>query len=93
MRRRPRYLQYMNPTPIYTLSTSGIYIPPLPVQHRDEEYQEDGFETLRDMQGRHFWYRGRHRFLLAAVNRYLPKSRKALSAIDLGGGLVDGCGI
>jgi len=40
------------------------------VQHCDEEYEEGGFETLRDMQERHFWYRGRHRFMLGVVNRY-----------------------
>ncbi|HIF58879.1 MAG TPA: class I SAM-dependent methyltransferase [Rhodospirillales bacterium] len=64
----------------------GIHMPPVRVQHRDGEYEEGGFETLRDMQERHFWYRGRHRFLLGAVNRYLPKSGQTLSAIDLGGG-------
>ena len=71
----------------YNLSASGIYLPRIPVQHRDEEYQESGFDTLHDMQERHFWYRGRHRFLLAAVNRYLPKDGRQLSAIDLGGGV------
>jgi SAM-dependent methyltransferase len=58
----------------------------IPVQHRDEEYGEGCFEILRDMQERHFWYRGRHRFLLKAVDRYLPKSGQQRSAIDLGGG-------
>jgi SAM-dependent methyltransferase len=67
-------------------SPNGIHLPTIPVQHRDEEYEESGFETLRDMQERHFWYRGRHRFLLKAVNRYLPKSGQPFSAIDLGGG-------
>ena len=38
------------------------------------------------MQRDHFWYRGRHRFLLEAVNRYLPESGQPFSAIDLGGG-------
>lgn len=76
----------MSLVPNYTLSESGIRLPPILVQHRDEEYQESGFETLHDMQERHFWYRGRHRFLLAAVNRYLPKDERQLSAIDLGGG-------
>ena len=75
----------MNPQPNYTLSPSGIHLSPIPVRHRDEEYEEGGFETLRDMQERHFWYRGRHRFLLAAVNRYLPQPEQSLSAIDLGG--------
>jgi len=65
----------------------GIYLPPIPVQHRDAEYDAGCFEILRDMQERHFWYRGRHRFLLAAVNRYLPNSGQTLSAIDLGGGV------
>jgi SAM-dependent methyltransferase len=76
----------MNQQPNYTLSPNGIHLPPIPVQHRDEEYEEGGFETLRDMQERHFWYRGRHRFLLTAVNRYLPNSGQPLSVIDLGGG-------
>lgn len=70
----------------YTLSSDGIFRPSMPVKHREEEYEEDGFETLRDMQDRHFWYRGRHRFLLAAVDRFLPKSGAPRSAIDLGGG-------
>ena len=39
------------------------------------------------MQERHFWYRGRHRILLTAVNRYLPNSGELRSAIDLGGGV------
>lgn len=68
-------------------SSNGINIPIIPVQHRDEEYEERGFEILREMQERHFWYRGRHRFLLEAVNRYLPESDKPFSAIDLGGGV------
>lgn len=67
-------------------SPNGIHLPIIPVQHRDEEYEESGFEILRDMQERHFWYRGRHRFLLEAVNRYLPKLGQPFSAIDLGGG-------
>lgn len=54
--------------------------------HRSHEYNESGFQTLLSMQRDHFWYRGRHRFLLKAVNRYLPKSGQPLSGIDLGGG-------
>ena len=76
----------MNPQLHYILSRNGIHTPIIPVQHRDEEYGESGFETLRDMQERHFWYRGRHRFLLEMVNRYLPEHGKPLSAIDFGGG-------
>lgn len=76
----------MHALPNYTLGPNGIQLPTIPVQHRDEEYEQGGFETLRDMQEQHFWYRGRHRFLLAAVNRFLPNSGQPLSAIDLGGG-------
>jgi SAM-dependent methyltransferase len=41
------------------------------------------------MQARHFWYAGRHRFLLAAVREQLRRRGSApasLSAIDFGGG-------
>ena len=68
-------------------SPNGIHLPIIPVKHRNEEYGEGGFEILRDMQERHFWYRGRHRFLMEAVNRYLPKLGQPFSAIDLGGGV------
>jgi len=42
---------------------------------------------LRGMQERHFWYRGRHRFLLGALDRHLPKFVENLRAIVLGGGV------
>ena len=64
-----------------------IHRPIIAVQHRDSEFDEDGFKTLHDMQERHFWYRGRHRFLLEAVDRHIPQSTESLSAIDLGGGV------
>jgi len=35
--------------------------------HRSHEYNESGFQTLLTMQKDHFWYRGRHRFLLECV--------------------------
>lgn len=68
-------------------STEKIILPPFEIHHREEEYEEDLFETLCDMQERHFWYQGRHKFLLASVNRYLPKTEQVFSAIDLGGGV------
>ena len=70
----------------YQRGQDGIFEPSTPVQHRDDEYPEDGFATLFAMQERHFWYRGRHRFLLHAVDRYCPASAGPLSAVDLGGG-------
>ncbi|MFZ1538484.1 MAG: class I SAM-dependent methyltransferase [Chromatiaceae bacterium] len=67
--------------------TEGIHYPTTPIQHRNEEYEEQGFATLWAMQSRHFWYRGRHRFLLGALNRYRPAEAPPWSAVDLGGGV------
>ena len=63
----------------------GIRVPPVPVTHRDDEYDSRGFTILSQMQSNHFWYRGRHRFLLNAVHRHLgcATSRRV---IDFGGG-------
>jgi SAM-dependent methyltransferase len=74
----------------YQPNEAGIFVPEEPVSHRDEEYDPAGFDLLRQMQERHFWYRGRHRFLLAALKRALAgydgsRSGK-LRAVDLGGG-------
>ncbi|WP_375372548.1 class I SAM-dependent methyltransferase [Zwartia hollandica] len=38
------------------------------------------------MQDKHFWYRGRHRFLLASLDRHTRMEARPLSAVDLGGG-------
>lgn len=65
------------------------------VSHRDDEYDEGALEILLRMQREHFWYRGRHRFVLAAVRRHLRAEARdsgTLHAIDLGagcGGWVD----
>jgi SAM-dependent methyltransferase len=71
----------------------GVYVPTGGVVHRDEEYDPRGFRLLCQMQERHFWYRGRHRFLLHAVRRQLARPRwqggpsaRPLRAVDLGGG-------
>ena len=69
----------------YVRNQRGGFQPSVPVRHRDEHYNEEAFKTLFDMQSRHFWYRGRHRFLLHAVSKRIG-GRKGLSAIDLGGG-------
>ena len=74
----------------YQQDTEGIFVPYTPVTHRDEEYDQQGFETLLPMQQDHYWYRERHRFLLEAVWRTLGLSQNALrrylAAVDLGGG-------
>jgi len=71
----------------YTPDSNGIHRPSTPVTHRDEEYDQSGFDMLFQMQEKHFWYRGRHRFLLAAVDRYTRSQQAPLSAVDLGGGV------
>jgi SAM-dependent methyltransferase len=66
----------------------GIRVPPAPVTHRDDEYDSRAFSMLAQMQSDHFWYRGRHRFLLHAVHRDAVHRDRATSRriIDLGGG-------
>ena len=71
----------------YRVAEDGILEPVIPIQHRDDEYPEDGFATLWAMQERHFWYRGRHRFLLHALDRHGRHGRGPLAAVDLGGGV------
>lgn len=73
----------------YFVKEDGIHVPTRPLSHRDEEYDSSGFETLLRMQRRHFWYCGRHLFLLKVLAREVAKlgsGRKDLRAIDLGGG-------
>ncbi|MBV9105100.1 MAG: class I SAM-dependent methyltransferase [Verrucomicrobia bacterium] len=73
----------------YSRQANGIFIPSTAVVHRDDEYDSRAFSLLRDIQSRHFWYQGRHRFLLRALELHLPRAFKranGLSAIDLGGG-------
>lgn len=69
----------------YSIDEFGIYRPAIPVSHRNDEYKESGFRILLDMQSKHFWYIGRHKFLLAALKKNLTESHQ--SAIDLGGGV------
>jgi SAM-dependent methyltransferase len=70
----------------YTKNAAGIYQPEMPIVHRDQEYHPSGFDMLVEMQERHFWYRGRHRFLFYAVNKY-TRTAAAVSAVDVGGGV------
>jgi SAM-dependent methyltransferase len=89
----------VGPSDGYRPNEAGIFVPREPVVHRDEEYDPAGFDLLRRMQEDHFWYRGRHRFLFAALERALrhrdscrspaqgPVDRADdLTAVDLGGG-------
>lgn len=74
----------------YTKMANGIFCPRLPVTHREEQYDSQGFDVLWNMQCRHFWYRGRHRFLQCAFQRscaaILGPAAAGLRVIDMGGG-------
>jgi SAM-dependent methyltransferase len=73
----------------YSRNANDIFVSDFPVAHRDDEYDPAGFDLLRDMQSRHFWYQGRHRFLLRALKanlKHLPARASGLQTIDLGGG-------
>jgi SAM-dependent methyltransferase len=64
-------------------------MPTMEVIHRDDEYDRRLLPLLQKMQKRHFWYQGRHRFLLDAVHRQLRSARNQADAyrvVDLGGG-------
>jgi len=71
---------------IYQRAADGIYEPEPKVCHRQEEYDERGFESLKAMQEHHFWYRGRHRFLLHALKSHSKTISQDWRAVDLGGG-------
>ncbi|MGD9781910.1 MAG: class I SAM-dependent methyltransferase [Kiritimatiellia bacterium] len=68
---------------------NGIYVPHDRPRHRDDEYDEHGFDMLVRMQRHHFWYRGRHRLLLNVLRKEMSRHMAGaggLGAIDLGGG-------
>lgn len=73
----------------YELDREGIWSPPVPATHRDDEYDAAHFATLVKMQRDHFWYRGRHRFVTEALRRTLHRTglgQRPLKLIDVGGG-------
>jgi len=74
----------------YVPGDTGAWIPPMPLSHRDADYDSRGFDSLRAMQARHFWYRGRHRFVLHFTRRVVRQLARDGSqkpaAVDLGGG-------
>ena len=71
------------------IQRNGVHVRRTGVSHRADEYDEHGFDGLFRMQREHFWYHGRHRFLLAALEAQLASvdaPAHTLSAIDLGAG-------
>jgi len=74
---------------IYAKQSVDIIQPSAPVVHRDEEYESKQFDVLLKMQLEHFWYQGRHRFLLRALKNELSNQNldfRNLRCVDLGGG-------
>ena len=68
---------------------NGVYVPNKRPRHREDEYDEAGFDLLLRMQRDHFWYHGRHRLLLKVFQRESQRLRggpENLRGIDLGGG-------
>jgi SAM-dependent methyltransferase len=73
----------------YSLKSNGIFTPDVSITHREDQYDSAGFDILQDMQRRHFWYQGRHRFVLRALLEELDPVRSrqdTFRAVDLGGG-------
>ena len=71
------------------IEEQGIFVPRTRPFHQIDAYDEMGFELLIRMQREHFWYRGRHKLLLHALQKEVSKhfgATKGLRAIDMGGG-------
>jgi 2-polyprenyl-3-methyl-5-hydroxy-6-metoxy-1,4-benzoquinol methylase len=70
-------------------SEDGVLIPRDLHELPNYEFNQAAFDDMLHMQREHFWYRGRHRFLLRAFEIEIAKHfgvRNDLRAIDLGGG-------
>jgi 2-polyprenyl-3-methyl-5-hydroxy-6-metoxy-1,4-benzoquinol methylase len=71
------------------IQEQGIFVPLRRPHHRNDEYDETGFEALLQMQREHFWYRGRHKLLLNVLKKEILRhygKADSLRAIDMGGG-------
>ena len=66
---------------------NGVLVRGRAVVHDSEQYDVSGYRMLSDTQRRHFWNRGRRRFLAESVQRHLaPSQRQNARVIDLGSG-------
>lgn len=72
----------------YVLNDAGIYTCRDRTEAVATAYESAGCQTLAEIQNRHFWYLGRHRFLLHSLQGMLRRhsSVRGGAAIDLGGG-------
>lgn len=71
------------------IQEQGIFVPCRRPHHRNDEYDETGFDVLIQMQREHFWYRGRHKLLLNVLKKEILRhygKAEGLRAIDMGGG-------
>lgn len=72
----------------YVLNDAGIFAPHDRTIEAETAYEAAGCQGLADIQNHHFWYLGRHRFLLRALRGLLRNQQdlRGGAAIDLGGG-------
>lgn len=71
----------------YRLDEKGLFKPNFEIEVRGEDYPAGGFEQLYQMQRKHFWFVGRHKFLLELLTRVCKASgRVKLSILDAGCG-------
>lgn len=73
----------------FFVEKDGIFFSRKGVLHRDGEFDQRGFDILLNMQREHFWYAGRHKFILQELLKISGRERisgNAIKAIDLGGG-------
>jgi SAM-dependent methyltransferase len=75
---------------LFIANGDGTLIPKTQVEPCACGFDATEVEMLAEMQRRHFWYAGRHRFLLHALRHltgtFDPARRTSLSGIDLGAG-------
>jgi SAM-dependent methyltransferase len=66
---------------------NGVFVRAEAVVHDTDQYDLDGYLMLSNTQRRHFWNRGRRRFLAESLHLHLPESRRRHArVIDLGAG-------
>ncbi len=73
----------------YRPDADGFWVRNCASQRQSGNYDEANLDVLRDMQERHFWYRGRHRFVLSLFARATARHLygvEGLRVIDLGCG-------
>jgi 2-polyprenyl-3-methyl-5-hydroxy-6-metoxy-1,4-benzoquinol methylase len=81
-------LPFNNDVDDHYLLEDGVFAAAACVTHADDAFDPAMFPVLHAMQERHFWYRGRHRFLWRAVNHWIAArsfGERRMRCIDIGG--------